>query len=83
MSITNKNMLEHLCIKLKSITNENILQPLCNKLKSITNGYSLFCSNKINLKPHFFYIHKFSNLPSDYLSNKTTALAGLKQIKHR
>ena len=68
MSITNENILQHLYIKLKSITNENILQPLCNKIKSITNGYSLFCSNEIKLKPHFFYIHKFSNLPSDYLS---------------
>ena len=66
--------------KLKSITNENILQPLCIKLKSITNKYYLFCSNEINLKPHFFYTHKLSNLPSNYISNKTTAVAGLKQI---
>ena len=36
ISITNENILQPLCIKLKSITNENILQPLCIKLKSIT-----------------------------------------------
>jgi hypothetical protein len=45
------------------ITNENILKPLCIKLKSSTNEYSLFCSNEINLNPHFFCIYKFSNLP--------------------